>query len=426
MSIRRAVCLQILPFLLSAVLSVAAWASSATPVRDLQGGRIRLGSEVLLDGMLDSLRGKRIGLVMNATSRLGGSEGTQAFLVDSLLSLGFQVTRLIALEHGIRGEAEAGEWIRTGVDAATGLPIASLYGNSKRPTADTFEGLDLVLFDVQDVGARFYTYLSALGLILEAAEAYGIPLWVLDRPNPAGGEYVSGWMMDEKHASYVGMFPIPMVHGMTLGELARMMAGEGWIDTRSEPLFRVVPMQGWRRGMRWPQTGLRWIPPSPNLPSFEHAFVYLGTCLAEGTSLSEGRGTEDPFLLIGSPHLPASAPDVAVRAIRSVEGAELEWASFTPVRIPGKAEAPKHMGKEVNGVRIALQDASSYDPVVSGLDLVKSLMRSSPSDSVLPFLLLLAGSDEITEFLGDDRDAADIDFGTDGFKTARQPYLLYP
>src|SRR5699024_1550251 len=188
-----------------------------------------------------------------------------------------------------------------GVDQASGLPVFSLYGDTKKPTPKMLQQVDLLLFDMQGVGARFYTYISTLGLVLEAAAESNIPIWILDRPNPAGGQMIAGWLMREKHRSFVGAYPIPMVHGLTIGELAKMMIGEHWIDFNKSPNLRIIKMKNWKRSTQWPETGLPWIPPSPNLPTFEHAFAYLGTVLFEGTTISEGRGSADPFLTVGSP-----------------------------------------------------------------------------------------------------------------------------
>ena len=247
---------------------------------------VKTGGELLISSHLQELEGKRVGLVMNPTAVVNG-----VHMLDTLMTLDVEITALFAPEHGFRGEAGAGEKIEDGVDQQTGLPVYSLYGDSRKPTPEMLEGIDILLFDMQDVGARFYTYHATMGLVIEAAADAGIPVWILDRPNPLGGDYVSGWIRDDEFSSFVGPYPIPVAHGMTLGELAGMMAGEGWLETDSDPILRVIEMDGWNRSMLWPATELPWIAPSPNLPTFEHAYVYLGTCLIEGTSLSEGRGT---------------------------------------------------------------------------------------------------------------------------------------
>lgn len=392
-------------------------------------GRVMTGAEILLRDHLADIKGKRIGLVMNKTSRVGGQGGTDVFLVDSLQRLGVDVQVLFAPEHGIRGEAEAGESVSSGIDGPTGIPIHSLYGQSKKPPVELLRTLDLVLFDLQDVGARFYTYLSTLGLVLEAAGEAGIPVWVLDRPNPAGGEYVKGWILEQEHHSFVGWVPVPIAHGMTLGELGGMMLAQGWVEgwTPDQEAsladhFRVVPMEGWTRGQRWDQTGLTWIPPSPNLPTPEHALVYLGTCLFEGTTLSEGRGTEDPFLLIGSPTtvLP-SGPD----EIPAFDGVMIQSVSFTPTSIPGKSLNPKFKGVPVQGIRIGVTDPDRFDPVLTGVQLLKWMLENSPGQTTNSFLLRLAGTDKIEAFLKGESDLGNLFEEERAFRSFRDPHLLY-
>ena len=161
------------------------------------------------------------------------------------------------------------------------------------------EEIDVLLFDMQDVGARFYTYNSTMKYVIEAAAEQGIEVWILDRPNPLGGDYVAGWVLEPEYNSFVGTYPIPIAHGLTLGELAQMALGEDWYETDAKVNLRVIPMSGWQREMKWNDTQLEWVPPSPNLPTFEHAYAYIGTCFFEGTTLSEGRGTEHPFLMMG-------------------------------------------------------------------------------------------------------------------------------
>ncbi|MEX2600977.1 MAG: DUF1343 domain-containing protein [Balneolaceae bacterium] len=378
---------------------------------------VKTGAERLIESYLDELEGLRVGLVMNPTARIG-----QAHMLDTLLSRGVSISALYAPEHGFRGEAGAGEVIRDGRDQATGLPVFSLYGDTRKPTQEMLENVDLLLFDMQDVGARFYTYISTLGLVLEAAAEAGLPVWVLDRPNPAGGEYVSGWSMEEEFRSFVGMYPIPVAHGMTLGELARMMIGEEWIMFDTPPELRVIEMEGWSREMVWPETGLDWVPPSPNLPTFEHAFVYLGTCFVEGTSLSEGRGTDDPFLLLGAPDT-SFEPDELRDLQQNIPGARLSSAVFEPRSIPGVAAAPKYEGERVHGLRVELTDVSLYDPVVSGLKILKFLMDHTEDAEFNSFVYRLSGSEQITAL----RDGEEVWNGFDAapFREARQAYLLY-
>lgn len=379
--------------------------------------KVFTGAEVLIENHLHELDGLRVGLVMNPTARIAG-----VHMLDTLLSRGVDITALYAPEHGFRGEAGAGEIIEDGIDQETGLPVFSLYGETRKPTSEMLHYVDILIFDMQDVGARFYTYNATLGLLLESASESGVPVWVLDRPNPAGGEYISGWILEPEFESFVGMYPIPIAHGMTLGELGKMMIGEGWIDIETEPDYRIIGMAGWSRNMLWPDTGLQWFPPSPNLPTFEHAYVYLGSCLVEGTTLSEGRGTEDPFLLLGSPGTRLEQEDLD-RLQAEIPGIALEKTEFTPVAIQGKALNPKHMDKRSTGIRIQVMDYDQLDPVIAGLRILNFLIAHTPDAETNDYLYRLAGSREIDRIISEE--ASNWDFKTGEFENRREQYLLY-
>lgn len=371
------------------------------------------GARILIRDELGELSGKKIGAVLNHTAMVG-----DVHLVDTLRSLGVDITSIFAPEHGFRGDSEAGAIIENGVDPVTGIPLYSLYGTSKRPSPEMFNDLDIILFDIQDVGARFYTYYTTLKYVVEAAAEQGIAVWVLDRPNPAGGDYISGWLMEQEFTSFVGSYPMPIAHGLTLGEMTLMARGEGWLDTESEAIIRVIPMEGWKRWMKWPDTGLRWIPPSPNLPSFEHAYTYLGTCLIEGTNLSEGRGTRDPFLLIGAPGLYTDS--LQLKELGARHGFKLRPASFTPVAIPGVSEFPKHKGQLLNGYRISFMDTIPPDPVRFGVELSRKLVQEDSNAVFTDFIFRLAGTRSIQL-----SDSAEWSEEVEVFRERRKPYLLY-
>ncbi|NJL12827.1 MAG: DUF1343 domain-containing protein [Microscillaceae bacterium] len=271
---------------------------------------------------LPQLAQKRVGLVVNHTSRLGA-----AHLVDTLLSLGVKVQKVFAPEHGFRGDADAGEYLTDGRDPQTGLPIVSLYGQNKKPSPEEIQDLDAVIFDIQDVGARFYTYISTMHYVMEACAEQNKPIIVLDRPNPNGG-YVDGPVREEKFSSFVGMHPIPVVHGLTVGELARMINGEGWLKGGLKCELLVVPVENYRHA---DQVSLP-VKPSPNLPNDASVRLYPSLCLFEGTQISVGRGTFSPFQVIGAP-IPGLGKFV-----------------FTPTSIPGMSKNPKYLGKECYGI----------------------------------------------------------------------------
>ena len=381
---------------------------------------VKVGAHVLLDHHLDELEGKRVGLVMNPTARVEGSH-----MLDTLVGRDINVTALFAPEHGFRGDVGAGETIEDGIDQSTGLPVFSLYGKTRIPTPEMLEKVDILLFDIQDVGGRFYTYNATLGNIIEAAAGQNIPVWILDRPNPAG-ELISGWMMQEKHRSFVGKYPIPMVHGMTLGELAKMMVGEQWIKNAEQATVRIIPMEGWDRSMKWPDTGLDWIPPSPNLPTFYHAYVYLGTVLFEGTTISEGRGTSDPFLRIGSPQTKLTTSHIA-QLRRQFAGVNIERRSFTPKSIPGKASNPKFKGKRCHGIAIQVTDPNAFNPVVLGAELLTTLLEATPNASLNDYMAKLSGIDNsfLQNQLKDDLYLKNWEKSAHEFKEQRKQYLLY-
>lgn len=288
--------------------------------------------------------------------------------IDVLRALGLNVVRLFAPEHGLRGAVAAGEKVDSGMDAGSGLPVVSLYGEKSKPAADDLRDLDALVFDLQDAGVRFYTYASTLLLCLEAAAEAGLEIVVLDRPNPLGGERIEGPPSDPRElvpASLVNWAPGPLVHGLTLGEMARYVNA----GAPRKAKLTVIAMQGWQRSMLWRDTGRPWVPPSPNLRSPEAALAYPGVCLLEATNLSEGRGTEAPFLLLGAPWL---KPETLAGV--SVPGFALEPARFTPAASPA-APNPKHRDRECLGVRVRVTDAKAARPYELGLRLLAALRR---------------------------------------------------
>ncbi|MAT40006.1 MAG: hypothetical protein CL946_10430 [Ectothiorhodospiraceae bacterium] len=323
------------------------------------------GANVLLRDSLHLVKGKRIGLVCNHSSLL--KDGTH--LLNALQEHpDVTVTAVLSPEHGFSGTASAGEHI--GDTTAKSLPVYSLYGNTRKPTPEMLANIDVLVFDIQDLGLRFYTYISTLGLCMEAAAAHSIPIVVLDRPNPLRGDILQGPVLDLSTKSFVGMYPIPIRYGLTIGELASMIAGEGWVAGTDSLALHVVPMDGWVRAMWYEQTNLKWVPPSPNIPDLETALVYAGTCLIEGTNISEGRGTAMPFRLIGAPFF--DMDDIIQRFKKpKLEGVLVSLDRFTPIANPGAA-SPKHENQECIGVKIAVTNRDEFNPVVLGLLLTSA------------------------------------------------------
>lgn len=245
------------------------------------------------------MQSRNIGVVANPTSVLKNTEGSYTHLVDTLLSHNIRVQKVFAPEHGFRGTADAGEVVKDGEDPKTGLPIISLYGSNKKPTADQLKGLDMVVFDIQDVGARFYTYISTLHYVMEACAEQGISVLVLDRPNP-NGHYIDGPILEPEYKSFVGMHPVPVVHGMTIGEYAQMINGEHWLAGEVKCALTVIPMQNYSHYMAYSLP----IKPSPNLPNDTAINLYPSLCFFESTPLSAGRGTDMQFQIFGDPDLP--------------------------------------------------------------------------------------------------------------------------
>lgn len=244
------------------------------------------------------LQDKKIGVVANQTSVIFKNDKSYTHLVDSLFSLNISVKKVFAPEHGFRGDADAGELIKDGIDVKTGIPIISLYGENKKPTNEQLLGIDIVVFDIQDVGVRFYTYISTLHYVMEACAENNIPLIVLDRPNP-NAHYIDGPVLDMKHQSFVGMHPIPVVYGMTIGEYAIMINGENWLKNQITCDLIVVPISNYSHEIPYSLS----IKPSPNLPNYQSINLYPSLCFFEGTNVSVGRGTDKQFQIYGSPFL---------------------------------------------------------------------------------------------------------------------------
>jgi uncharacterized protein YbbC (DUF1343 family) len=416
--------ISLVPVILAALSCAPRQASVQPPTSHLRPPTAS-GRDVFLDSLPAWASGKRLGLITNnASVDVAGRSD-----IDRLTERrDVRLVTLFAFEHGIRGDAPAGAHIANEVDARTGLPVYSLYGEIQKPTPAMLEGVDLLLYDVQDVGARPYTRVSTMALSMKAAAERGIPFVVLDRPNPLGGVEVEGPVLEPAFASFVGMYPIPLRHGMTLGELARFYNERFGIGAD----LRVIPMRGWRRSMRFADTGLPWVGPSPNIRTLAAALLYPGTVLIEGTNLSEGRGTDAPFEQVGAPWL--RADDV----VREMTALALPGVRFESVRIPIAADARKYGGQTVPGVRLVVTDPSSFRPVRTAIHLIAVTRRLHPTDFAWvganrrePTLLTidrLAGTDRARKAIEagtlddllrrNDEDAA-------AFRAEREKYLMY-
>lgn len=338
----------------------------AVPVCDAQGVMMTGADRVAADhGRI--FAGKRVGLVTNQTGRLADGR----FLVDALLDGGTRVTALFGPEHGIRGEAAAGEKVRDSADVQTGLPVYSLYGKTSKPTPAMLANVDVLVYDIQDVGARFYTYISTMTLCMEAAAEQGIPFVVLDRPNPLG-ERIDGPVIEDSLRSFVGIVRIPVVYGLTIGELATMINESGWLAGGQKARLEVVWMDGWTRSMRLTTP---WVAPSPNIRRPETVDLYPGLCLIEATNLSEGRGTDRPFHQFGAPWVHAKRLSARLNEA-GLGGIRFEPVKFTPV-------SSKNAGKLCYGVSATVTDPATYKPMLTGITVLSVLHALYPDSLVI-------------------------------------------
>ena len=409
-------------------------APSSLPPPLVAPAPVQTGAQRLVDSDFAALaaltpgRRPRVGFVTNHTARVSTPDGGPAHLIDRMTaSDAVELAALFGPEHGIRGDAEAGATV---ADDADDVPVYSLYGANKKPTRAQTRGLDVLVFDMQDVGARFYTYISTMGYAMQAAAEAGLPFVVLDRPNPIG-DRVEGWTLEPRHTSFVGLYPIPVTHGLTVGELARAIQGEGWLDGLADLDLRVVEMEGYARGQAWEDTGLAWVPPSPNIPDVETARIYPGAAFFEGTAESEGRGTLEPFKLVGAVGVDAERIAAALNA-RGLPGVRFEAEAFVPRDLPGQATNPKREGETVAGLRTVVTDARTFEPVAVGVHLLDAVYRAAGAERSFfkpDWLAKLAGTRRLHAALrrGDAPEAilASWAADADAFRQLVAPYRLY-
>jgi uncharacterized protein YbbC (DUF1343 family) len=387
------------------------------------------GAERLAAAAFAPLDRKRVGLITNQTGRVGAAH--TADLVRG--ARGPRLTAIFAPEHGFRGTEEAGAAIEDGRDPRTGVRVFSLYGATRKPTEAMLRDIDVLVFDIQDVGVRFYTYISTMGLAMQAAAAQRIPFLVLDRPNPLGGENVSGFMLDPALTSFVGQYPMPIVLGMTVGEIARMIKGERWLDGLDGLDLTVIEMKGWKRAVRWPETGLAWTPTSPNVPTFETALAYPGMGIVGETLVNEGRGTPTPFLQFGAPWLDAARSAAALNALK-LPGVRFEPTRYTPRSIPNVAADPRFRDRSLPGVRLMITSAGAYRPLDVGMHVLAELRNSglasgAPLFGKLAMFHATSGTTRLHAMLergvGGDEIIASWGAEVERFRVLRAPYLIY-
>jgi len=364
---------------------------------------IEVGAEDV-QAYISLIKGKRVGVVANHTSMI-----KKTHLVDSLIHLGVNVVKVFSPEHGFRGDADAGEHVKSDVDQQTGLPLISLYGDNKKPSPKDLKGIEVIIFDIQDVGARFYTYISTMHYVMEACAENNIDFIVLDRPNP-NGHYVDGPILEKEFQSFVGMHPVPIVHGMTVGEYAQMINGEGWLENKVKCNLTVVKSKYYTHERMYELP----IQPSPNLPNASSIYLYPSLCLFEGTPISLGRGTDKPFQVIGHPKLKSTR------------------YSFTPESKKG-AKQPKLMDEKCNGYdlslygKIYMKDAKKIN-----LFWLINIYKEYPDKDQFfnSSFNRLAGNSKLQEQIKAGKTVEEItktwEEGLKQYKLLRKKYLLYP
>ena len=366
---------------------------------------IRTGAE-RTEKLLPLLKGKRVALVVNQTSIVGPA---QTHLLDTLLALDVNVKKVFAPEHGFRGNADAGETVKNGHDTQSGLPILSLYGKNKKPSSAQLADIDVVLFDIQDVGARFYTYISTMHYVMEACAENNKSFIVADRPNPCG--YVDGPIREAGKKSFVGMHPIPVLHGCTVGELAQMINGESWLQGGIQCKLTVIPMEGWQHGQPYSLP----VKPSPNLPNDQAIALYPSLCPFEGTSVSIGRGTYMPFQIIGSPYTKGHA------------------YSFTPRPLEGFDKNPLHKNLTCYGIDLRNAEAPQGFSLKYIIEFYQAYQKANKAEEFFTrasWFDLLMGTSSVRQAIIEGKDEATIRASWQKelniYREMRKKYLLYP
>lgn len=375
--------------------------------------KIRSGLDILLSEKMELINGKSIGLVTNNSGL--DHKGIPNYK-QLMKRKNVDLKIIFSPEHGLFGEAADGEEVS--YNQVEAFPeIISLYGGNRKPTFEQLSELDLIIYDIQDIGARFYTYISTLGLVMEAAAEANIKVIVLDRPNPINGIKIEGPILEIKNQSFVGYYPIPIRYGLTIGELAKMIIGENWIN--KAPELEVIPLKNWDRSLWLDETNINWVKPSPNIPSLDIATIYPGMCLLEATNMNEGRGTNKPFKRFGAPWVNKNVLNDSLNAL-NLPGVSFIPISYIPSDISGVAINPKYKNKVCNGVEIIINNRNNYNSVHTGFKVLMTLKKLYPNDFKI-------NSKRMKELWGKDNfgKLKNLDLELDHFSALSKKYHLY-
>ena len=378
-----------------------------------------LGLDVLFDEKINLIKNKDIALVTNQSGV--DKEGRSNYL-KFLEHENVNLKVIFSPEHGLFGEAAAGE--KLDYDKLNDMPqVISLYGIKKRPSKNDLKDIDIIVYDVQDVGARFYTYITTLGYVMEVASQAKIKIIVLDRPNPIKGNLIEGPLLNMDYQSFVGNYPIPIRYGLSIGELAKMMVGEKWI--KGAPKLSVIKMKNWNRNQWYDETGLAWIKPSPNIPDLNTALIYPGMCLLEATNINEGRGTDKPFKRFGAPWIDNAKLSNRLNELK-MPGVEFKPVTYIPTDIDGMAINPTFKNKICKGIEIKIIDRDTYQSVQIGLNIISILRDEYPNKFVIndKRMISLLGVDELNIFNVMPIDLKTIFSNIDFIETSKK-YILY-
>jgi solute:Na+ symporter, SSS family len=384
------------------------------------------GLDVFEKSKLELIKDKKVGLVINHTSM----NKMQNHIIDICVENEINVSVIFAPEHGFKGKLSAGEKFGDSIESKTKAKIVSLYGKNRIPKSSDMIGLDLIIYDIQDIGARYYTYISTLTNMMKICAENDIPMIVIDRPNPVNGITVSGNVLDRKFSSFVGMHPIPIRHGMTTGELAYMINNE-WLSDNLKADLSIIKMKNWSRNQYYDEFIENWNPPSPNIPDLETAINYIGACLFEGTNISEGRGTEFPFMQFGAPFINS---EILLHEInqKDFKGISFEKIAFTPMSIPDKSKYPKYEDILCNGFKVKITDREFFKPIETYITILEILSNLYPNNFEIldtKFIDKLYGSDELRVAFENRNSIEELiqkwDVELEKFKQIRNKYLLY-